>query len=38
LSWQEIISAPVMNKEDYNHYENIALMEFYKEIGVDIIQ
>lgn len=27
-----------MNKEDYNHYENIALMEFYKEIGVDIIQ
>jgi hypothetical protein len=38
LSWQEIISAPVMNKEDYTHYENIALMEFYKEIGVDIIQ
>jgi excinuclease ABC subunit A len=38
LSRQEIISAPVMNKEDYNHYENLALMEFYKEIGVDIIQ
>lgn len=38
LSWQEIISAPVMNKEDYAHYENLALMEFYKDIGVDIIQ
>lgn len=38
LSWQEIISAPVMNKEDYSHYENLALMEFYKDIGVDIIQ
>ena len=38
LSRQEIISAPVMNKEDYAHYENLALMEFYKDIGVDIIQ
>jgi hypothetical protein len=38
LSRQEIISAPVMKKDDYSHYENIALQEFYKEIGVDIIQ
>jgi hypothetical protein len=38
LSRQEIISAPVMKKEDYAHYENLALMEFYKDIGVDIIQ
>ncbi len=38
LNRQEIISAPVMNKEDYTHYENLALVEFYKEIGVDIIQ
>ena len=38
LNRQEIISAPVMNKEDYSHYESLALVEFYKEVGVDIIQ
>ncbi len=36
-SWQEIISAPVMNQKDYAHYENLALQEFYKDIGVDTI-
>jgi excinuclease ABC subunit A len=36
-SRQEIIAAPVMNKKDYEHYENIALQEFYKEIGVETI-
>lgn len=36
-SWQEILSAPVMKKEDYAHYENIALQEFYKDIAVDTI-
>lgn len=38
LSWQEIISAPVMKKNEYEHYEKLALQEFYAEIGVDIIQ
>lgn len=38
FSWQEIISAPVMKKEDYTHYEWLALQEFYKDIGVDTIQ
>jgi excinuclease ABC subunit A len=36
-SRQEIIAAPVMNKKDYEHYENIALQEFYKEISVETI-
>ncbi len=38
LSWQEIISAPVMKKDEYEHYEKLALQEFYNDIGVDIIQ
>ena len=38
LSRQEIIAAPVMKKEDYSHYEALALQEFYKDIWVDIIQ
>lgn len=36
-SWQEIVAAPVMNQKDYAHYENLALQEFYKDIGVDTI-
>lgn len=36
-SRQEIISAPVMNKKDYEHYENIALQEFYKDLSVETI-
>lgn len=38
LSWQEIISAPVMKKQEYEHLEKIALQEFYSDIGVDTIQ
>lgn len=38
LSRQEIIAAPVMKKDDYAHYENLALQEFYNEIAVDTIQ
>ncbi|MBU0627257.1 hypothetical protein KKG31_05635 [Patescibacteria group bacterium] len=26
-----------MNSEDYSHYENMALQEFYKDIAVDTI-
>ncbi len=37
LSRQEIIAAPVMKKEEYTHYEKIALQEFYKEIWVEHI-
>lgn len=38
LTWQEIIAAPVMKKEDYIHYENIALQAFYEDIGVETIK
>ncbi len=38
LTRQEIISAPVMKKEDYLHYENIALQAFYADIGVETIK
>ncbi|MFZ2150874.1 MAG: excinuclease ABC subunit UvrA [Candidatus Absconditicoccaceae bacterium] len=34
---EEIISAPVMRTEEYSHYENLALQEFYKDLGVDTI-
>ncbi|MCF7834995.1 excinuclease ABC subunit UvrA [Candidatus Gracilibacteria bacterium] len=37
LSREEIISASVMRKDDYKHYENLALQEFYKELGVETI-
>lgn len=35
---QEILSAPVLHKEEYEHYENLALQEFYKDLGVDTIR
>ncbi len=34
---QDILSAPVMHKQDYEHYENLALQEFYKDLAVDTI-
>ncbi len=37
MSWQEIISAPVLKKEEYEHYKNIALQEFYKDLAVETI-
>lgn len=37
MSRQDIISAPVMKANDYQHYENLAHQEFYKDIGVDTI-
>lgn len=36
-SRQEILSAPVLHKQKYDHYENLALQEFYKDIAVDKI-
>jgi len=38
MSWEEIISAPVIQKETYEHYENLALQEFYKDLAVDTIE
>jgi len=36
-SRQEILAAPVMKREEYTHYESLALQEFYKDIAVDTI-
>jgi hypothetical protein len=38
MSWEEIISAPVIKKELYEHYENLALQEFYIDLGVENIE
>jgi len=37
MSRQEILTAPVMQKEQYEHFENVAKQEFYKEIWVETI-
>jgi excinuclease ABC subunit A len=38
MSWDEIIFAPIIQKDMYEHYENLALQEFYKDLAVDTIQ
>lgn len=38
MSWDEIISAPIIQKDLYEHYENLALQEFYKDLAVETIQ
>jgi len=38
LGREEIISAPVMRRDEYASYENLAMQEFYKELQVDTIQ
>ncbi len=37
MSWEEIISAPIIQKDLYEHYENLALQEFYKDLWVETI-
>lgn len=37
-SWSDIISKPVLKPDEYNHLENLALQEFFKEIWVDTIK
>ncbi len=37
MSWEEIISAPVMQKQIYEHYQSLAIQEFYQEIWVETI-
>ena len=34
---QDILAAPVMNKEKYEHYESLALQEFHKDLAVETI-
>ena len=34
---QDILAAPVMNKEKYEHYENLALQAFHKDLSVETI-
>ncbi len=34
---QDILSAPVMQKEKYEHYENLAVQEFYADLWVETI-
>ncbi len=34
---QDILAAPVMNKDKYNHYENLAMQEFHKDLSVETI-
>ena len=38
LSWEEILAAPIMRAEEYHHFENLALQEFYEDLGVDTIK
>ena len=37
-SWEDILAAPIMRAEEYAHYENMALQEFYKDLAVDKIE
>lgn len=37
-SRQDILAAPVMQKQEYDSLKNIALQEFYKDLAVDTIQ
>lgn len=33
----DILAAPVMNKEKYEHFENLAMQEFHKDLAVETI-
>jgi hypothetical protein len=35
---QDILAAPVMNKQEYDNLKNIALQEFYKDLAIDTVQ
>jgi hypothetical protein len=37
LSRQEIITAPIMQQDEYTSYKNQAHQAFYAEIGVDTV-
>lgn len=33
----DILAAPVMHKDEYEHYENLAIQEFYQDLAVETI-
>ena len=35
---EEILAAPIMRADEYAHYENIALQQFYQDLAVDKIE
>lgn len=37
-SWSEIISAPILKKEEYEHFQNLALQEFHNHLKVESIK
>lgn len=37
-SREEILAAPIMRADEYAHYENIALQQFYQDLAVDKIE
>ncbi|MEF2175803.1 MAG: excinuclease ABC subunit UvrA [Candidatus Absconditabacteria bacterium] len=37
FTWNDIITAPIINRQDYEHNENIALQKFYEELCVQSI-
>jgi len=37
MSRQEIISAPVMKREEYQHFANVATQYFFKDLAVETI-
>ena len=37
MSWQEIISAPIMKREEYQHLANLSRQAFYDELAVETI-
>lgn len=38
MSWNDIVAAPVMKRDEYEHLANLALQEFHKHIGVETIK
>ena len=36
--WNKILTAPVVNKDEYDNYKNLATQEFYKDLAVDTIR
>lgn len=37
MSWQDIISAPVMKREEYQHFANLAVQHFFRDLAVETI-
>ena len=37
-SWSDIISSPVMKREEYEHYQNLATQEFFNDLWVESIK